>query len=171
MSIFKKYTHQLKIGLSFGLTSGVITTLGMISGLSAAEFSKIVVITGIIVLAFADGLSDAVGIHLSEESETTLQGEKVHNQKEIWLTTLFVFISKVIFALTFIIPFLIFMPRMALLISIVWGIFLLTILSFYIAKTNQEKPFKIIIEHITLVFAVIIVTWLIGHFVSILLNK
>ena len=63
------------------------------------------------------------------------------------------------------------MPRMALLISIVWGIFLLTILSFYIAKTNQEKPFKIIIEHITLVFAVIIVTWLIGHFVSILLNK
>jgi len=65
-------------GVGFGLTSGVITTLGIIVGLYTGTHSKLAVLAGMIVLALADALSDAMGIHISEEAE----GE--HTAKEVW---------------------------------------------------------------------------------------
>ena len=56
-------------GFSFGLTSGIITTLGLIVGLHSSTHSKLVIIGGILVIAIADALSDAMGMHISEESE------------------------------------------------------------------------------------------------------
>jgi len=67
-------------GVGFGLTSGVITTLGMIIGLHSGTHSKLAVEVGIIVLAIADALSDAIGIHVSEEAEME------HTTKEVWET-------------------------------------------------------------------------------------
>ena len=51
---------------------------------------------GIITIAVADAFSDAVGIHISEESE------KRHTEREIWESTLSKFFFKFIFALAFI---------------------------------------------------------------------
>ncbi|MFN3301827.1 MAG: VIT1/CCC1 transporter family protein, partial [Patescibacteria group bacterium] len=87
--------HSLKIGFSFGLTSGVITTLGLIVGLHAGTHSKIVVLGGILTIAIADAFSDALGIHISEESEVK------HNLKEIWQSTISTFLAKFLFTLTF----------------------------------------------------------------------
>ena len=39
--------HSLKTGLSFGLTSGIITTIGLMVGLNSGTHSKLVVIGGI----------------------------------------------------------------------------------------------------------------------------
>jgi hypothetical protein len=61
--------HSWKVGLSFGLTSGIITTLGLMVGLNSSTNSKLVVIGGIMTIAIADSPSDALGIHVSEESE------------------------------------------------------------------------------------------------------
>jgi len=61
--------HSLKTGFSFGLTSGIITTLGLMMGLHSGTHSKTVVIGGILTIAIADAFSDALGIHISEESE------------------------------------------------------------------------------------------------------
>ena len=69
--------HSVKVGFSFGLTSAVITTLGLIVGLNAGTHSKLVVLGGIITIAIADAFSDALGIHVSEESEGK------HSQKEV----------------------------------------------------------------------------------------
>ncbi len=60
-----KLKHSLKIGFSFGLASGIITTLGLIVGLHSGTHSKKVVIGGILTIAIADAFSDALGIHLS----------------------------------------------------------------------------------------------------------
>jgi cytochrome c biogenesis protein CcdA len=87
--------HQLKIGLSFGLTSAIITTLGLMIGLISGTESKIVVIGGILTIAIADAFSDALGIHLSEESESK------HTRKEIWEATLATFFFKAMFGLSF----------------------------------------------------------------------
>ena len=57
--------------MSFGLTSGIITTLGLIVGLHSGTHSKLAVIGGILTIAMADAFSDALGIHVSEESEAT----------------------------------------------------------------------------------------------------
>ncbi len=83
--------HSLKIGLSFGLTSGIITTLGLMVGLHSGTHSKLIVLGGILTIAIADAFSDAVGIHLSEESEIK------HSSKEIWESTIATFFFKFIF--------------------------------------------------------------------------
>ena len=80
--------HCIKVGLSFGLISAVITTLGLMVGLHSSTHSKIIVIGGILLIAIADAFSDAMGIHFSEESEN------VHSAKEIWVSTVFTFICK-----------------------------------------------------------------------------
>jgi len=58
--------RQLEVGLSFGLTSAIITTLSLIVGLIPGTESKIVVIGGILTIVIADAFSDALGINLSE---------------------------------------------------------------------------------------------------------
>jgi len=68
---------SVKKGFSFGLTSGIITTLGLMVGLNAGTHSKIVVIGGILSIAIADAFSDALGMHISEEAENQ------HSNKEI----------------------------------------------------------------------------------------
>jgi VIT1/CCC1 family predicted Fe2+/Mn2+ transporter len=162
--MFEKYSHQFITGISFGLTSAVITTLGMIVGLNTATSSKLAVVAGIIIMAIADGLSDAMGLHLVEEAEME-KGMAKHNQKEIWLTTIFTFLSVSGFSLTFVIPILIFSLKTAILIAILWGMLLLIALNFYIAKTKRENPIKPICEHILLALFVIIISYFVGSLI------
>lgn len=149
-----------KKGIGFGLTSGIITTLGLIVGLNSGTHSKIVVLGGILIIAIADALSDSMGIHMSEEF-----GGK-HKTKEIWEATGYTFISKLIFALTFVIPVLLFTLSTAVIISVIWGLLLISIFSYIIAKQEKAKPYKIISEHILIAIVVILVTNYLGIFVS-----
>ncbi|KKK69804.1 hypothetical protein LCGC14_2930360, partial [marine sediment metagenome] len=50
--------HTIKTGFSFGLTSGIITTLGLMVGLSSGTKSRLAVIGGVLIIAIADSLSD-----------------------------------------------------------------------------------------------------------------
>lgn len=161
----QKYSHQLITGISFGLTSGVITALGMIVGLHSATSSKLAVVAGVIVMAIADGLADAVGLHMVEETEVEKGGIK-HTPKEIWLTTLFTFLSVSGFILTFAIPILIFPLKIAVFLAIGWGIFLLILLNFYTAKIKKESPIRLIFEHIFLALFVIIISYWIGNLIA-----
>ena len=52
--------HSFRVGMSFGLTSGIITTLGLIVGLHSGTHSKLAVIGGILTIAMADALSDVL---------------------------------------------------------------------------------------------------------------
>ena len=162
----QKYSHQLITGISFGLTTAVITSLGMIVGMHSATSSKLAVVAGIVVMAIADGLSDAVGLHTAEEAEVE-NGRRKHTSKEIWLTTLFAFISVSGFTLTFAIPILLFSLETAVFLAIAWGILLLILLNFYIAKIRKENPTKLISEHILLAIFVVIVSHVVGSLVAI----
>jgi len=143
-------------GIGFGLTSGVITTLGMIVGLHSGTHSKLAVEVGIIVLAIADALSDAMGIHVSEEAEME------HTTKEIWETSFFTLISKLFISLTFIIPIIFLELSTAILTSIFWGLLLITVFSFYMARSQKQNPYKIIAEHTILTALVILLAHYIG---------
>ena len=163
--MIKRYFHQLMTGVSFGLTSGVITSLGMIVGLHSATSSRLVVIAGIIIMAIADGLSDAAGVHISEESELE-KGTAKHTKKEIWVATIFTFISKLTFTLTFVIPFLILPLKSAVIVAIIWGILLLIFLNFAIAKIKQENSLMLISEHVLLALFVIVVSHYVGDLIA-----
>ena len=152
--------HSLKVGFSFGLTSAIITTLGLMVGLHSGTHSKLVVVSGILTIAIADAFSDALGIHVSEESENT------HTTKEIWESTISTFLCKFIFAMTFIVPVLLFPLTTAIIVSIVWGLSLLGIFSFYMAKEQKVKPWKVVSEHLLIALLVIITTHYVGVWIS-----
>lgn len=153
--------HSLKTGFSFGLTSGVITTLGLMVGLHSGTHSTPVVIGGILIIAIADAFSDALGIHISEESENK------HTTKDIWESTLFTFSSKFVSALTFIVPLLLFQLSTAIIVSVIWGLSLLGLFSFYIAKEQKAKPWNMLIEHLAIALIVIVITHYVGDWVRV----
>ena len=148
--------HSLKIGMSFGLTSGIITTLGLIVGLNSGTHSKVIIIGGILTIAVADAFSDALGIHVSEEAENK------HTEKEIWESTICTFLAKFIFAISFLVPIILLPLGTAIIASIIYGLFLLGIFSFYIADTKNGSRWKAVVEHLSIAIVVIILTNCIG---------
>lgn len=152
--------HSLKIGFSFGITSGIITTLGLMVGLHSGTHSRTVIIGGILTIAIADAFSDALGIHISEESENR------HSAKEIWGSTIATFFSKFVFSATFIIPVLLLLLTTAIIVSIIWGLSLLGIFSYYLAKEQKVNPYKVIFEHLLIALIVIVTTHYIGDWIG-----
>lgn len=153
--------HATKRGFGFGITSGIITTLGILVGLYSALSSKIVVLAGILSVAVADAFSDALGIHLSEESS----GKECHSL--IWKSTFATFLSKLFFAGIFVIPVLLFELRTAVIVSVILGLLILGIFSYITAKQRRDKPVLKIFEHVLIAVAVIVITYFIGKFISI----
>lgn len=147
---------SIKTGFNFGLTSGIITTLGLMVGLKSVTNSKMVVIGGILTIAIADALSDGLGMHISQESEND------HTTKEVWESTISTVVSKFIFALTFLIPVLALELSTAIIVSIIWGLALISLLSLTIARKEKKKPAKVIAEHVLITVIVIISAYYAG---------
>ncbi len=152
--------NAIKKGFSFGLTSGIITTLGLMVGMYLGTGSKIVVIGAILTIAIADSLSDGLGMHLSEESQ------KQSSEKSIWEATISTILTKLIFAMSFIIPVILLQLSTAIIVSIIWGFLLLSIFSYYIAKNRGDNSIKVILEHLVIAIIVIIATYFVGNWIS-----
>ena len=146
--------------MSFGLTSAVITTLGLMVGLHSGTHSKIIVLGGIMTIAIADAFSDALGIHISEEAEN------IHTTKQIWGATIATFLTKFLCAMTFIVPVLLLTLSTAIVVSLIWGLSLLTILSYIIAEMQGKPPWKIIGEHLVIAIVVIAITYWVGDWIG-----
>jgi len=151
---------SLLAGLGFGLTSAVITTLGLMIGLNASTGSKLAVIGGILTIAFADAFSDALGVHVAKETE---EGAIA---KEVWAATGFTFLFKFIFALTFLIPVLLLPLAPAMIVSIIWGLSILSILSFWLAKSQGQSRWESLGEHLGVAILVLVLSNTVGHYIS-----
>ncbi|MEM3709344.1 MAG: hypothetical protein QXL46_00380, partial [Nitrososphaerales archaeon] len=90
-----------------------------------------------------------------------------HTVKEIWESTASTFMSKFIFAMTFIVPILLFPLKIAIIMSVIWGLSLLGIFSFYIAKEQKVKAWRVIMEHLIIALVVIIMTNIVGDLIRI----
>jgi len=149
-----------RTGLFFGATSGVITTIGLIVGLNAGTRSVPAVLGGIFVIAFADAMSDALGIHLAEEADPNA------TTKHIWSATISTFLSKFIFAITFAVPLLLLPLQSAVVASVVWGIFVIIVLSYFLALSQRASPLAIIAEHVGIASVVVVLSHYIGVWVA-----
>jgi VIT1/CCC1 family predicted Fe2+/Mn2+ transporter len=146
--------------MSFGLTSGVITTLGLLVGLSAGTSSRTAVVAGILTIAVADSLSEALGIHMSEESEG------VHTPREVWVATPATFGAKLLMALTFAIPVIVLSLDTATVVAIVWGALALTLLSVDVGRRRGVDPKPIVLEHLGVAALVIVAAHFVGLGIS-----
>jgi len=158
MEIFK--SDGARTGLFFGATSGVITTIGLIVGLNSGTQSVTAVIGGILVIAVADAMSDALGIHLAEEANPDT--DHVH----VWAATIVTFLTKFVFSISFAVPLLLLPLDTAVIASVVWGLFVIVVLSFFLARSQGESPLFIIAEHAGIAVLVVVLSHYIGVWVA-----
>jgi VIT1/CCC1 family predicted Fe2+/Mn2+ transporter len=149
-----------RTGLFFGATSGVITTIGLITGLNAGTHSMVAVLGGIFVIAVADAMSDALGIHLAEEADPNA------TTAHIWSATISTFLNKFFFALSFAVPLLLLPLDQAVMVSLLWGMFVIIVLSYFLARAQKASPIMIIGEHLGIAVLVVVLSHLIGVWVS-----
>jgi len=149
-----------RTGLFFGATSGVITTIGLIVGLNSGTKSITAVLGGILVIAVADAMSDALGIHLAEEADPDT------DHGHVWSATIATFVTKFLFSISFAIPLLLLPLGPAVVASVVWGMFVIVVLSYFLARAQNESPLFIIGEHVGIAVLVLIFSHYIGVWVA-----
>ncbi len=146
-------------GISFGITSGVVTTVGLLMGLAASTNAVLPVISGILIIAVADALSDSFGIFVEEESS----GVSIKSMREAAAAT---FLAKFFVALSFISFFIFFPLDLAVLCSVIWGVFLSGTFSLYLAKIKNQKKLPFALSHIALTLIVIFLSHYLGKLIS-----
>ncbi len=156
--------HSAKTGIGFGLTSAVITTLGLMVGVNAGTHSRVAVIGSILTVAVADSFSDALGIHIMEET----QGEYSHGT--VWKSSLYAFLSKMLIGGSFVAPLILFPLSTAINIAMLWGLLILGAFSYYIGSFEEKSPWKVVLEHEVIAVIVIFVSHYIGVLISIYLG-
>jgi VIT1/CCC1 family predicted Fe2+/Mn2+ transporter len=151
--------NSLIKGISFGITSAVITTLGIIVGIHAGTDLKHGVIVAILVIAFADSLADSCGVYFSEEARGT-------SFSECLVSSSSTLVGKLLFALSFLVPIIFFDLHPAIIIDIVYGLLVLGIYGFFVAKSKNASVFKTISFHLVLVLIVIAISHLVGTYIN-----
>jgi VIT1/CCC1 family predicted Fe2+/Mn2+ transporter len=147
---------------SFGTTSAIITNLSLIVGLDTMAHPKLGIIGGILIIALADNISDSLGIHVYQESECI-------TRREVWISTFTNFLARFLVSLTFILLVTILPINWAVTCAIIWGLTLLGILSYSIARAEEVNPYVAMFEHIAIAVIVIALShiagrWAIIHF-------
>jgi VIT1/CCC1 family predicted Fe2+/Mn2+ transporter len=143
---------------SFGSTSAIITNIALIIGLDTAVNAKTAIIGSLLVIALADNISDTLGIHMYQESEGL-------SRKRVWLLTLTNFLSRFIISLGFIAIIAIFPLHIAVILSLIYGLTVLTTVSYLIAKGRNISPWTSICEHLVIAIIVIILSRFAGRYI------
>ena len=128
-------------------------------GLHSGTHSRTVVIGGILTIAVADAMSDALGIHIAEESKNN------GVVSEIWESTIATFVAKFLIALTFVVPVLLLPLGGGHDGERGWGLTLLTVLSYLLARAQQIPAWKVIAEHVVIGVSVIAITHYVGDWI------
>lgn len=147
---------------SFGATSAIITSLAFIISLSKTHDPKFSIIGSLLVIAIADNISDSLGMHIYQESD-------LKKSEIVRVSTFFNFLTRFFVILIFILLVLLLPITYAIVTSIIWGLSLLIVLSYLIAKKQKTNPYKAILQHVTIAILVIAISnfisgWIMGFF-------
>ena len=143
---------------SIGATAAIITSMGLIAGLTQGANAKVGIITGLLIFAVADNISDSFSIHIYKESEGA-------SSKEVSVSTFGNFAVRLLLVLTFASLVLFLPPNAALILSSIWGLTLLAILSYGIARRRNIHPLKSILWHLAVALVVIVGSRFLGSWV------
>ncbi|HVP36102.1 MAG TPA: hypothetical protein VMT04_03810 [Terriglobales bacterium] len=149
---------------SFGATSAIVTCLALIVSLSKSSNPRLTIIGSLLVIAVADNISDSLGIHIYQESELL-------NSNVVRAATFSNFFTRFLTILIFVLLFGFLPIRYAGIISIVYGISVLSLLSYLIAKEQKANPYKAILTHVTIAILVIIVSSLLSEWLIEIFRK
>ncbi|NVM29515.1 MAG: hypothetical protein HWN65_11805 [Candidatus Helarchaeota archaeon] len=144
-----------------GLASGIIVALAIMVGLSSGTEAILVVLSGIVVVAFVEGFSDAFSEYLSRRTDST------HKTRQVWKEASIVFATKTAIIMQFIIPFMFLTLIEATQFAVFWGLFVLSILSGYIAKQQvNRRVVRTMVIYVVAAIIIITITYFIGDLVA-----
>ncbi len=140
------------------MTSAVITGIAALGTLFSNPQAKMFVISSLLIFAVADNIADTFGMHVYQDSELI-------KEKQVWIGTLFNYVTRLIISLTFIAILLLFPTNIASVLCIGIGIILLTVMSYLIAKRRKSNPVFMIAEHVGLAIVVLLLSSVVGNLI------
>jgi hypothetical protein len=143
---------------AFGATAAIMTSMALIVGLGSTSSSKTSIVAGLLIIGVADNLSDSLGIHIHEESESGGR-EAFSISASNYATRLFVVFSFV--SLVVLLPL-----GVARVVSVAWGVVLLSVLTYFVAKARSANPGLEIVKHLLVAAIVIALSQLIGSLIT-----
>jgi VIT1/CCC1 family predicted Fe2+/Mn2+ transporter len=143
----------------FGSTSAIITNLALIVGLNNSVNAKLNIIAGILVIAIADNISDTLAIHMYQEAEGL-------TKKEVWLSSCTNFLMRFLVSMVFIVLVVLLQLNVAIICSIIIGLFIIAIISYDLAKHKNMNPSKTIMNHLLVALIVILASNFLSNWIS-----
>lgn len=149
--------------ISYGGTAAVVTSTALISGLSAADATKPVIVSALLIAALADNLTDALSIHIFQESERL-------DEKDAFSGTITNFFTRLLLCISFVFLVALFPFEHMAKVGMVWGTLLLATLTYLVARERKVKPLPEVIKHMLVAAVVITVSMMIGHWIGAVFN-
>ena len=146
--------------LSFGSTAAIVTSMALIFGLDAATATKSTIVSGLLIVALADNLTDALSMHVYEESHGRLQ------PREAFLATFSNFLARLAISLSFVLLVALLPPASAVIASGAMGLGLLVVLTWAISRERKVSLVAEMIKHVATALAVILVARGVGTFIA-----
>jgi len=149
--------------VSFGATSAIVTSVGLVVGFGSADVPKSAIISGLLIVGLADNLTDTLSIHIFQESEML-------EQRAAFRATIGNFLTRACIAGSFVVLMLLLSGALAILSCLAWGIALLVCLTYLVARNRGASVTSELIKHIALAAVVIVTSGLIGSWIRNLMH-
>lgn len=143
---------------SFGGTAAIVTSMALIVGLNAATATKATIISGLLVVALADNLTDSLSIHIYQESERL-------EERNAFITTLTNFTTRLVLSISFMLLVLLLPITHAIIVSVIWGFSLLIALTYMLARERNVSVASEVFKHVAVALMVIIASQSIGAWI------
>jgi len=155
---------SLRQGIFFGTNSGILTTVGLITGLVQTNITKIYLIISVISLAIADSISESYGMYISKKAE------KINDDSQNPIYALIgLLIMKFVVVTSFLIP-LLFSNNLEYFKNLYWivgwSLLLLFIVDYNISILRKESFTSYFVPHIIILFIVIYLTRFFGRLIA-----
>jgi VIT1/CCC1 family predicted Fe2+/Mn2+ transporter len=145
--------------ISFGGTAAIVTSMALIAGLEAANAGRPGVISALLIAAVADNLTDSLSIHMYQESER-------FERKDAFIGTLSNFGTRFVVCVSFVLIVVMLPKRLVAVAGIAWGMSLLAILTFILARHRQVSTFSEVVKHLGVAISVIAVSRMVGEWIA-----
>ena len=143
----------------FGATTAIITNMALIIGLHNSANAKMGIIGGLLVIAIADNISDALGIHIYQEAEDI-------NYREVWIGTFTNFLARFFVSLGFILIVWFAPADIGMYLALSYGLTLLAVFSVIIARIKKKSALASVIEHLGIAIGVMVLSKYVGGFIT-----